>query len=60
VVSLFVVGPRLTTFPVALFRYVQSRTDPLVAAAAALMVLFTLLVVFIADRTVGLRRAMGR
>jgi putative spermidine/putrescine transport system permease protein len=60
VVSLFVVGPRLTTFPVALFRYVQSRTDPLVAAAAALMILFTLAIVLIVDRAVGLRRAVGR
>jgi putative spermidine/putrescine transport system permease protein len=60
VVSLFVVGPRLTTFPVALFRYVQARTDPLVAAAAALMVLFTLAIVLVADRAVGLRRAVER
>ena len=28
VISLFVVGPQLTTLPVALFRYVESRTDP--------------------------------
>lgn len=60
VISLFVVGPRLTTFPVALFRYVQSRTDPMVAAAAAVMVLFTLLVVLVLDRAIGLRRAVGR
>jgi putative spermidine/putrescine transport system permease protein len=60
VISLFVVGPRLTTFPVALFRYVQSRTDPLVAAAAAVMVVVTLLVVLVLDKAIGLRRAIGR
>jgi putative spermidine/putrescine transport system permease protein len=60
VISLFVVGPRLTTFPVALFHYVQSRTDPLVAAAAAAMVVVTLLVVLVLDRAIGLRRAIGR
>jgi putative spermidine/putrescine transport system permease protein len=59
VISLFVVGPRLTTFPVALFRYVQSRTDPMVAAAAAVMVVFTLVVVLVLDRAVGLRRGIG-
>ncbi len=60
VVSLFVVGPRLTTFPVALFHYVQSRTDPLVAAASAVMVLFTVAVVAVLDRAVGFRQALGR
>ncbi len=59
VVSLFVVGPRLTTLPVALFRYVESRTDPLVAAASALLVLLTLAVVVVLERAVGLRRAVG-
>jgi putative spermidine/putrescine transport system permease protein len=60
VISLFVVGPRLTTLPVALFRYVESRTDPLVAAASALLVILTLAIVLILDRAVGLRRAIGK
>lgn len=60
VISLFVVGPRLTTLPVALFRYVESRTDPLVAAVSALLVLLTLAVVLILERAVGVARAVGR
>jgi putative spermidine/putrescine transport system permease protein len=60
VVTLFIVGPQLTTLPVALFRYVESRTDPLVAAVSALLVLLTLSVVLVLDRAVGLRRAVGR
>ncbi len=60
VISLFVVGPRLTTLPVAMFRYVESRTDPLVAAASALLVILTLAIVIILDRAVGLRRAIGK
>ena len=59
VISLFVVGPQLTTLPVALFRYVESRTDPLVAAVSTLLVALTLLVVIVLDRAVGLRRAVG-
>lgn len=59
VISLFVVGPQLTTLPVALFRYVESRTDPLVAAVSTILVAFTMLVVLLLDRAIGLRRALG-
>ena len=34
VISLFLAGPRLTTLPVAMFQYTESRSDPLVAALA--------------------------
>lgn len=60
VISLFVVGPELTTLPVAMFRYVESRTDPLVAAVSALLVLLTLGVVIVLERAMGLARAIGR
>lgn len=60
VISLFVVGPKLTTLPVAMYRYVESRTDPLVAAVSALLVLFSLAIVLLLDRAVGLRRVIGR
>lgn len=59
VITLFIVGPRLTTLPVALFHYVESRTDPLVAAISVLMVLFTVLLVVVLERAVGLRKAVG-
>ncbi len=60
VISLFVVGPELTTLPVAMFRYVESRTDPLVAAVSALLVLLTLSIVIVLERAVGLGRALGK
>lgn len=59
VISLFVVGPQLTTLPVALYRYVEGRTDPLVAAVSTLLVGMTVLVVMLLDRAIGLRRAVG-
>ena len=59
VISLFVVGPQLTTLPVALFRYVESRTDPLVAAVSTVLIALTMTVVLVLDRAVGLRRAVG-
>lgn len=60
VISLFVVGPELTTLPVAMFRYVESRTDPLVAAVSALLVLLTLSIVIVLERAVGLGRTLGK
>ena len=59
VITLFIVGPRLTTLPVALYHYVEARTDPMVAAISVLMVLFTLALVMVLERAVGLRRAVG-
>ncbi len=59
VITLFIVGPRLTTLPVALYHYVEARTDPMVAAISVLMVLFTLALVVVLERAVGLRRAVG-
>lgn len=60
VISLFVVGPRLTTLPVALFRYVENRTDPLVAAASTVLVAVSLFLVVVMERAIGLRRAVGK
>ena len=60
VVSLFVVGPRLTTLPVALYHYIESHTEPLVAAVSVLMICVTLVFIIVLDRTVGLRQAVGR
>jgi putative spermidine/putrescine transport system permease protein len=59
VISLFIVGPQLTTFPVALFRMVEERADPMVAAASVILIIATLLIAVTLERIVGLRRAMG-
>lgn len=58
VISLFVVGPSLSTFPVEMYRYVEMRADPLIAAASALLILGTILVVVIVERSLGLGRAL--
>lgn len=59
VITLFIVGPQLSTLPVALYHYVEARTDPLVAAVSVLMVAFTLAIVLVLERAIGLRRAIG-
>jgi putative spermidine/putrescine transport system permease protein len=60
VISLFLVGPRLTTLSVAMFRYTESRTDPLVAAVAVTLIAITIAVVMAVDRLVGFSRTFGR
>ena len=60
VISLFLVGPRLTTLPVALFHYTESRTDPLVAALAMSLIAISVGVIALVDRLVGFTRAVGR
>jgi putative spermidine/putrescine transport system permease protein len=60
VISLFLVGPRLTTLPVTLFHYAESRTDPLLAALAVSLIVLSLVVVLAVDRLVGVTRALGR
>jgi putative spermidine/putrescine transport system permease protein len=56
VITLFLTGPRLTTLPVELFHHVESRADPLVASVSVLLILLTLAVVMIVDRSLGLSK----
>jgi putative spermidine/putrescine transport system permease protein len=60
VISLFLVGPRLSTLPVEMFRYAENRTDPLVAALAMALIGIALAVVLAVERLVGFTRALGR
>ncbi|GGF50502.1 polyamine ABC transporter permease [Azorhizobium oxalatiphilum] len=60
VISLFIAGTQLKLLPVSLYHYVESRTDPLVAAVSAIMVLGTLLIVLIMERAMGLRRTVAK
>jgi len=49
----------LKFLPVSLYPYVESRSDLLVAAASALMVTGTLLLVLLIERVVALRKSVG-
>ena len=60
VISLFIVGPRLSTLPVEMYRYVEGRTDPMVAALAVVLIVFSLSVVLLVERLLGFMRAVGR
>lgn len=56
VISLFLTGPRITTLPVAMYQHVETQADPLVAAISVLLIVLTLAVVMIVDRTAGLTK----
>ena len=60
VISLFLVGPRLTTLPIALFHYTESRADPLVAALAVVLIGASAVAVLAVDRLVGFTRSLAR
>jgi putative spermidine/putrescine transport system permease protein len=49
-------GPRISTLPVAMFHHVEQQADPLVASLSVLLVVFTLVVVLVVDRTSGLAK----
>ena len=60
VISLFLAGPRLTTLPVTLFHYAESRVDPLLAALAVVLIVGALSIVLLVDRLVGFTRTVGK
>ncbi|ASV88632.1 binding-protein-dependent transport system inner membrane component family protein (plasmid) [Ochrobactrum quorumnocens] len=60
VISLFITGPRMTTLPVEIFNYVESRTDPMTASISVVLIAATLLIIFVIERTLGLSRTIGK
>ena len=58
VISLFVAGPRAATLPVEMVRYVETRTDPLIAALSTALIAGSLIVVVLVERLVGVARAV--
>lgn len=53
-ISLFLVGPNMTTLPIKILNYIAFRTDPSVAAISTIVILLTVVVMVITDRIVGL------
>ena len=59
VISLYIAGQGATTLPVYLFRYAQTQTDPQLAALSTVLIVGSVLVVVIVERTLGLSKAVG-
>ncbi|GAA3739051.1 putative spermidine/putrescine transport system permease protein [Spinactinospora alkalitolerans] len=58
VIALFVVGPDATTLPVEIYRYVEYRTDPQIAAVSVFVVCVSVIFVVLIERILGLKRAL--
>lgn len=54
-VTMFLVGPYVTTLPVEIYSFIQESGTPVVAAISTTLVLFTLLLVLLLERLVGLQ-----
>jgi putative spermidine/putrescine transport system permease protein len=58
VISLFVAESGRPTLPVQVLRYVENSADGVVAALSVILILFSLVVVVIVERAMGLRKAL--
>lgn len=58
VISLFVAESGRPTLPVQVLRYVENSADAVVAALSVILILFSVAIVLIVERVMGLRRAL--
>lgn len=59
VVAIFTSVPGRTTLPVLIFNYAEHRTDPLVPAISALVVIFGAVSILVIDRLFGVLRVLS-
>ena len=60
VISLFLVGPRLTTLPIEVYHAIEYRADPQISALSVVLIALTTLLVVITERSLGLLRAVTK
>jgi putative spermidine/putrescine transport system permease protein len=60
VITLFLVGPEMSTLPVEIFHYVQYRADPQLSALSVVLMGFTIVLVLVLERTIGVVKALGK
>ena len=60
VLSLFLVGPRLTTLPIEVFHAIEYRADPQVSALSVVLIAVTAGLVVVVERSLGLVRSFVR
>ncbi|MFC4270327.1 ABC transporter permease subunit [Sneathiella chungangensis] len=53
-VTMFLIGPEITTLPVQIFTFIQDRASPVLAAISTISVIVTFLAVLILERVAGL------
>jgi putative spermidine/putrescine transport system permease protein len=58
-ISIFLTDVRNKTLPIQMLQYIEESPDPTIAAVSAMIIGFTILVLLLGDRMVGLRRAVA-
>ncbi|WP_125154260.1 ABC transporter permease [Clostridium rectalis] len=53
-VSIFLTGPGISTLPISMMSYVEYNYDPTVSALSVLLMVMTVIVMFIVEKTLGL------
>lgn len=59
VISLFVAGSNRGALPVEMFRFLQYRADPEIAAVSVAVILISVAMVVLVEQAVGLRKAVS-
>lgn len=55
VLSMFIAGTQISTLPVEMFRYMQMRSDPAIAALSVILIGGSMLIIIAIERLMGLR-----
>jgi len=55
-ISIFLTDARNKTLPIEILRYLEETPDPTIAAISACLILFTIIVLVVAERLVGIKR----
>ena len=50
----------MSTLPVEIFHYVQYRADPQLSALSVVLIGFTMLLILVIERTIGVAKALGK
>lgn len=60
VLSLFITGPSITTLPVEMFNYVETQANPMIAAVSTMLIVVTILLILMVEKSIGLSKAIGK
>lgn len=58
-ISMFLSGPGVSTFPATLMNYIEYNYDPSVSAVSVLLMLCTVIIMIIVDKTLGIAAIAG-
>lgn len=58
-VSMFLTGPGVSTLPITMMNYVEYNYDPTVSALSVILMVLTIIIMYILEKTLGLKNFSG-